>query len=152
MSDNLFQQRNESGLDGGQNSSRFGQNGVDGENSRFGAQFGLDSENSRFGEKNGLGRNNPMYDTQNGLDKDYSRYDPRTGLDKDYARTSDALVRESSSAADRSFWSKAFGHDTDTSSADRFNATHIMPSMSDAKAFSGSVFEDRMSNPGPGSD
>jgi hypothetical protein len=161
-SSSLLQQRNESGLEGGQNTSRFGtQDGWDGDNARFGAQNGMDR--SRFGSKNGqdraysqfgskynMDRDNSRFDSKYGTDRDHSRFDSQNGLDKDNARAGDSLGKGFSSIGENSFWTKAFGHDA--SGTDGLSAMRLMPSMADSKDFNASSFQERMNNPELGPD
>jgi hypothetical protein len=148
-SGNLLQQRNDSGLDGGPNGSRYGgQSGFDGDNSRFGAQIGLDRDNLRFDARNGLDRDYSKYGAKNGFErdylKDYSKYGASNGSDKSYGRSNDRLGRSSSSASDESIWTKAFRHDG--SGTDRLDAMRVTPSTSEVKEFGGGSYEDKMNN------
>jgi hypothetical protein len=150
-SGNQIQQRYGSGTDGDQNDSMFGaQSGWDRDNPMFGAKNGMDRDNPRFGAKNGMDRDNPRFGAKNGMDRDYSKFGAQNGLDKDKARSSDGLGRGFAGADDVSLWTKAFNHDAP--GTDRFSFMRSMPSVSDAKPFSGGVYEERMNNPWLGQD
>jgi hypothetical protein len=179
---NMPQQKNNAGPDGGQNDSRFGpQNGLDRNDSRFGAKNELGRDNSRFDDRNGPDRDKSRFDEKDGSDRDsagfdeknrvdgdhakigaknalagdYSNYSAQNGLDKDNARPIDRLGRGFSSPADGSLWAKDFARDaaaSDRFGGDRFGSMRLMPSMNDARPFSGGAFEQRMSNPALGQD
>ncbi len=143
----------------GDDNSRFGsQMGFDRDRDKLGAQNETDREYSKFGARNSMDKSNAKPgtktgfdgDAKNGLEKDYSKSGAQYGLDKEDGRLSVRFGGGFSSVGGDSFSTKDFSHDA--SGAEGFGTGRLMPSVSEARPFSGDAYEGRTSNPWLGQD